>query len=390
MRRTGGAPGEAAIRPVLVTGGEYRIALAATRALGRRGVPVAVLASDPWAITFHSRYCSQRILTPPDHHRADYQRFLVGLVERQRFAGVLFCDDLAAQLAGEIRAELAPHLPLLLPRQDWVDLTLDKRRMLRHASAAGVAMPATAFPDSADQVEAAVRGFRTPLLVKGVRGDSSRHLRVCRSGTTREVVDAFEEIAALERAQGLEERPLVQEYVAGDVYSAIVLADQGVVVACFVMKKLRTWPSWGGVCVEGESVHDEAALAAVRAYFAQVPWHGVAEVEFIRDARDGAYRFVELNPDFNWGLDFAVQAGVDFPWLACRMMAGERLRPADAPSYRSGRRFVWFLPEGARYLRRSPAELPAFLLKLLDPSVGTDLALDDPGALARQLRRLFA
>jgi predicted ATP-grasp superfamily ATP-dependent carboligase len=267
-------------------------------------------------------------------------------------------------------------------------MSLNKRQMLRFARQAGIGMPATAFPAVVDDIDDGVRGFRPPLIVKGIRGDSSRHLRVCRSLSIDELKSAYSDIAAVEQEQGISDKPLVQEYVTGDVYSAIVLADQGTVRACFMMKKIRTYPSWGGICVEGESVHDEAAMAAVTSFFDKVPWHGIAEIEFILDAQDGGYKFVELNPDFNWGLDFAVHAGVDFPMLACQMMQGRPLAPPATSTYRSGRRFVWFLPEGVKYLRHHPAAIPGLLWKALRPGVGTDLYLRDFGALARQVKRL--
>jgi len=77
--------------PVLVTAGEYRIALSVTRALGSLGIPVAVLSSEPDAMTFFSRYCTQKILTPPDHQKQEYISFLEELVKRQPFSGLIFC-----------------------------------------------------------------------------------------------------------------------------------------------------------------------------------------------------------------------------------------------------------------------------------------------------------
>lgn len=374
-------------RPVLVTGGEFRIALSATRALGRRGIPAAVMASRPYAITFHSRYCTRRVLTPPDYHKSEYQDFVRSLVRREEFSGILFCDDLSAYHIGEIRDDLSPHVPVLLPGHEWIELSMNKRRMLQFSAEHGIDIPSTGFPLSVDGLAAASRGLRAPLMIKGVRGDSSRHLRVLTTGSDDEMKKAFLEIERIERDQGIEEMPVVQEYVTGDVFSAIVLCDNGAVVASFIMKKVRTFPDWGGICVEGESVADEAARAAVTAFFAKVPWHGIAEVEFILDPRDGGYKFVELNPDFNWGLDFAVHAGVDFPYLAYRMMRGDPAPPAELPRYEAGRRFLWFLPEGVKYIRRHPASIPGFLIKALHPRIGSDLRVNDAGALVRQVKR---
>lgn len=372
--------------PVLVTGGEYRIALATTRALGRRGIPVAVMASEESAVTFSSRYCTQRIVTPPDHHKAEYQSFVADLVARRQFSGILFCDDLAAMHIGEIREALSPYVPILLPQQALLELSMNKRRMLEFAAARGIGMPTTVFPASLNDLDQVLDTFRPPVVVKGIRGDSSRHLRICGTVSKAALTSAFSEIAALERQQGISEWPLVQEYVTGDVYSAIVLCDQGRALASFAMKKIRTFPEWGGICVEGESVTDTGIKGAVSDFLSRVAWHGIVEMEFIRDRRDGQFKLVEFNPDFNWGLDFAVHAGVDFPCLAYRVMQGESLVAESEWSYEAGRRFLWFLPEGVKYLRRHPASISSFLLKALSARTGTDLQVGDITAFLRQVK----
>jgi len=374
-------------KSVLVTGGEYRIALSAARALGRRGIPVAALASDPGAITFHSRYCTERILTPPDYRKDEYLDFLERLVGSREFSGLLFCDDLAALHAGSRRDALAPRVPFLLPAQEVLELAVDKRRMLRFAEGNGIPIPSTAFPESVERLGEAVRDLRYPLIVKGARGDSSRHLRVVRSGSGKELEEAFLQVRGMEEAHGGGEMPLIQEYVPGEVYSAIVLCDGGTVFVRFLMRKVLSYPDWGGICVEGESVLHDEADAAVDRLFGKVRWHGIAEVEFIRDARDGVFRLIELNPDFNWGIDFAVESGVDFPYLAYLRMRGEPVSVPIVPSYRAGRRFLWFLPEGIKYMRRHPASIPGLLLKALRPAVGSDLRRNDARALIRQLKR---
>ncbi len=373
--------------PVLVTGGEYRIALSVTRSLGRRGIPVAVLASSPYAITFHSRYCRHRILTPPDYRKGEYLAFLEDLVRSREFSGILFCDDLAALHVGSHRDALAPHVPFLLPPQEYLELAMSKKQMLRFAVDHGIPAPATAFPDAPEHLAESVRGLRFPLIVKGTRGDSSRHLRIIRSGSGEELEKAFRLIHGLEAGQGIGEMPVVQEYVSGEVYSAIVLCEHGTVHTQFLMRKILSFPDWGGICVEGESVFHTIAMAAVNHLIAKVHWHGIAEVEFILDERDGAFKLIELNPDFNWGIDFAIDSGVDFPYLAFQLMRNEQVSPLGRLQYRSGRRFLWFLPEGIKYMRRHPASIPGLLLKAVHPNIGSDLRHNDLGASLRQLKR---
>jgi hypothetical protein len=68
-------------------------------------------------------------------------------------------------------------------------------------------------------------------------------------------------------------------------------------------------------------------------------------------------------------------------------MRGDAVGPAEVPRYEAGRRFLWFLPEGVKYLRRHPASLPGLLLKAMHPRIGSDLRVSDAGALIRQVKR---
>ena len=66
-------------------------------------------------------------------------------------------------------------------------------------------------------------------------------------------------------------------------------------------------------------------------------FHGLSQVEFKRDPRDGAYKLMEVNPRlFQWhGL--AAACGVDLPLIAYRDLTGEAVEPDSA----NGRRRRW-------------------------------------------------
>src|SRR5206468_12795896 len=54
---------------------------------------------------------------------------------------------------------------------------------------------------------------------------------------------------------------------------------------------------------------------AARTLLEALQWHGVAMVEFKRDARDGLPRLMEINGRFWNSLPLAIASGVDFPFL---------------------------------------------------------------------------
>ncbi len=75
---------------------------------------------------------------------------------------------------------------------------------------------------------------------------------------------------------------------------------------------------------------------------AALKWHGPAQVEFKRDTRDGSMKIIDVNSRY-WGtLDVSIQAGVNFPLLACRMAMEGDIEPVF--DYEVGMRYRWSFP----------------------------------------------
>lgn len=372
--------------PVLVTAGEYRIALSVTRALGSFGIPVAVLSSEPDAMTFFSRYCTQKILTPPDYQKHEYISFLEQLVKTHTFSGLIFCDDVSMDYVGEYRETFRRHVPFLLPAQEWLELALDKIRMLRFALDRGINIPATVIGEDADPLMGLTKGMSYPLIVKGAGGDSSKHVQIVKERD--KLRDAIEFIMGLEKTRGSHREIIVQEYVTGQIYSAIVLCNEGSIVSQFMMRKLLSYPRWGGICVEGESFYDEAFRDTVERFFTEVPWHGIAEVEFVKDGRDGRLKLIELSENFNWGLDLAIVSGVNLPLIAYRLIRGEEPRSNghNYNSYSTGKKFLWWLPEGILHMVDRPRSIPGLTRKMINPFLNSDLWQRDFRPVIHQMK----
>ena len=80
--------------------------------------------------------------------------------------------------------------------------------------------------------------------------------------------------------------------------------------------------------------HAERILEALK-------WHGVAMVEFRRDARDGVSKLLEINGRFWGSLQLAIDSGVDFPYLLYRLAVDGDIDPVF--TYRVGVRLRWWL-----------------------------------------------
>jgi len=83
----------------------------------------------------------------------------------------------------------------------------------------------------------------------------------------------------------------------------------------------------------------------------KMEWHGPAQVEFKMDSRDKTPKLMEVNSKF-WGtLDLSIQAGIDFPFLACKMVLDGDINPVY--EYKVGLKYRWIVPYELRYVMKS-------------------------------------
>ncbi len=139
----------------------------------------------------------------------------------------------------------------------------------------------------------------------------------------------------------LARRPsLVQQRIVGPGLGVFVLFDRGTAVADFAHRRLREKPPAGGTSVLSESAPVDAALReqAVR-LLEPIRWHGVAMIEYKQDRATGDFFLMEVNGRFWGSLQLAIDAGVDFPFLAYQLATGQR--PLGRQPYAVGVKNRW-------------------------------------------------
>jgi hypothetical protein len=79
---------------------------------------------------------------------------------------------------------------------------------------------------------------------------------------------------------------LIQEYIPGGADAlhtvTVVCSGTGRLAGGFTARKIRHWPSLGGVTACGVSTREELLVDGVLPFFARVRWRGPAEVELKR------------------------------------------------------------------------------------------------------------
>lgn len=336
---------------VLVTDGAQRPALAITRSLGRRGIAVLVGEEQPSSLASASRYCAGHVSYPsPYKAPASFQQFLLSCISRERVDVVIPVTDVTTHLVARLRPALR-GCATTAPAYDAFDLVSDKAAVLERARACGIAVPRTHGVNGLASVRALATQLEYPIVVKPTRSRIAADAGWI--ATTVHHVDHEAELLRLYReTHYLAAYPsLIQERIVGPGLGLFVLFDHGRLVTAFAHRRLREKPPAGGVSVVCESVPiDEAMLKQAVALLEPLGWHGVAMLEYKQDRHSAIPYLMEVNGRFWGSLQLAVDAGVDFPYLAWQLATGGRPDPPAA--YRGGLRSRWLLGDVDHLLAR--------------------------------------
>lgn len=323
-----------------------QIALAITRSLGRRGVPVYRFHPDRSLYDLESRYCTHvpcpNLYDDEDGLSASLGSFAAGLDARP----VLFAaSDGAADFISRNSDALEPLFAVSSPPSECVGAIQDKRRLYERAQQVGVAVPKTYFPADAGELASAARSIRYPAVLKPLTSHHWKGEAVVRAiGHVKaiEVADPEALTEAYERVAPLAPSLMVQEIIPGEDARLLTflgcLGRDGRALAGCVRKKLRQSPPGFGYCCLTETVPDREVLDASLRLLSALGYRGIGCVEFKRDPRDGILKLIEINARAVRTTGAAVGAGVDLPYIAYQDAVGRPAPPCF--KYKKGMRWI--------------------------------------------------
>ena len=325
--------------------------LAAIRSLGRAGIPVVALDHRASPLGFRSRYAQPvRVPDPAE----DEDGFVAAVANVG--PGVLFpTHDPPLNALARNRERLEGFL-FPFPSWDRLEAIQDKRHQLEAAVDADVDIPETLYPSSA----AEATGLPLPVLVKPQHPDGFKR----RFGK-----QAFrcETKTELERAYADAEPfgPMVQELVPGgdeELYSfGSYLREDGEPLGLFSGRKLKQVPPEVGTCRVGEAVWVQEVVDAGLRFLRALGFHGISQVEFKRDPRNGRFKLMEINPRLWQWHGLAAACGVDLPLIAYRDLTGDQVAPVSTNG--SGKRWAISVMSGERPAVPKPPYVDAVFAK---------------------------
>jgi predicted ATP-grasp superfamily ATP-dependent carboligase/protein-tyrosine phosphatase len=347
---------------VFVTDANYKHTLGAVRALANEGVDVHVGSNARMALSFYSKHVSKRFLYPKPTLSASFLRTIARIDDQENYDAILPVGNSAwFSFVTSGSGELKRKIPM--PPLDSYMIAYDKVRTLAFAENHGIPMPETVFPE---EPESRITQLCYPVIMKPAFG----------SGNARVFLNLDEAMAYRRGLQHKGKQAVFQEFVYGEGYGFFALYSHGKRIAFFMHRRIREMPPGGGSSSAAEAVYVPELLSLGTKVLDSLAWHGVAMVEFRRNARTGEFELLEINPKFWGSLDLAIAAGVNFPYLAARMVAFGDCSP---PATYNHVKFCWPIPDDFRHLRRRPTSAFAILHDWTSFAVKKNIWLNDLG-----------
>jgi predicted ATP-grasp superfamily ATP-dependent carboligase len=334
------------LEKVLILDGNTRSALAATRSLGRKGVPVVVADEVRKTLSGASKYCGEVFAYPaPAKDPEAFIRALKTACCERNIRVVLPMTEISTATILSRRDQLG-RWELPFPDFQAFDTITDKWKLFKLAQQLNISVPKTHFVGNLDGLADIYHELQFPVVLKPHR--SMIHSQGRWTSVSVKYVSSPRELEqTTAQYECFRRHPfLIQEYISGEARGIFALYDRGKPAVFFAHRRLRENPPSGGVSVLSESIepHPEARRMAQR-ILDDVGWHGVAMVEF-KISSNGTPYLMEVNGRFWGSLQLAVDAGVDFPWLLYQMARGKELDPVK--EYAIGVRCRWLLGDLAR------------------------------------------
>jgi predicted ATP-grasp superfamily ATP-dependent carboligase len=305
-------------RPVgaLVVGGDHP-GLGIARSLGRRGIPVYVV-DDQFCISSFSRYATRVIRVKDLRDERKTVETILAVGKRFNLQDWIIFPTRDETVAAVSRHRTELREIFRVPSGDWgsVEWAWDKKKTYELSESLGIPCPKTYTVSSAEELPAIYP--KLPLAIKPAIKENffyATGAKAWRANTAEALIFFYEKARRQIRAEEI----LIQEIIPGDgeeQYSYCALVQHGQPHSTLVARRARQHPrEFGRAASYVETVELPVIEELSQRFLRAINYHGLVEIEFKRDPRDGKYKLLDVNARA-WGFhSIGSAAGVDFPYL---------------------------------------------------------------------------
>ena len=304
--------------------------LGVTRCLGRQGVPVVWLDSNPKQIGFLSKDCIGIVCPDPKNNEGEYVDFLVHLGENLNDKGVLFpTGDVEVLAILRNRSKLEKYYQIPMADLDVAEKLLNKRIFYKVLEEQEVPHPTTYFLRDASELRSISGKINYPCIVKPSFSDRFRLdfvTKVFRAESSEQLSRLYNK--ALSKNHDV----IIQEIIPGgakNMYGLNAYYDKNFTPnGVFMYRRIREWPhDFGNGCVI-ESVKVPELEEIIDPFIKKIRYHGIVDAEFKKDPRDGKFKLIEINARCWVQVGLPARCGVNIPYIAYMDAVGKNVEKA--------------------------------------------------------------
>ncbi len=337
-------------RPVVVLNMAYT-GLGIARNLHSFGIPVIAVVHN---YSYACRTRAAKVIQGPDAATdpEDALTFLCDLAEHLLIKPILLATrDLDVLFIEHHRDRLERHYLLPMPAPGVVLRLMDKFESAQMASRAGLPVPATFRASSASEIENIAREVSYPCVVKPTMAADWRGTQEWQSVGKRKAfsVKTREELLReYDKVSQASPHVVVQELIPGPDTNLCVFGGyfnrESRMVAGLYARKILQWPPGFGTGFLLQSTEPSIAGEYASRFMRSSCYHGVAELEFKLDPRDGEFKFIEVNTrHWDWHA-LATRCGINLTKILYDDVGGTA---ELVPATRSGEASVKWIEEDA-------------------------------------------
>jgi len=288
--------------PVVVLRPDHHGSLCLIRSLGRIGVPVYAVGSQPNSAGMLSRYCRGKFIT--DDNASDPRNlveFLHGVSRKIGTRPILTCtnDGSSAFIADNDDALRESFLFPGISRQ-LVHALSDKKEMYFLCKKFSIPTAETSFPQSRRDVLDFLASDCAlfPVMLKGIDGALLERQGKPKMVIVRNAQELLDQYDRMEDPAN--PNLMLQEYIPGGDDSVWMFNgyfnENSDCLLGFAGRKLRQHPVYTGATSLGILLQNEFVENTTKKFMKAVGYRGVLDIGYRFDARNGLYKILDINP----------------------------------------------------------------------------------------------
>jgi len=279
------------------------VSLAVGRSLGKKNIDFMVFSKKEKTLAQYSRYCRN---SPVSLNDSD-------------FFSKLSPDYMVYPMDETLMLQLSKNkknlqCSLAFSEYPTLETVVNKSRLMHHAIENNIPCPETFFIDRSEDIGNFSPMLEFPAVLKPNIGSGGRGITFINSLKEFHTIGNrfFEKYGPFIIQEKI---PFIHKYTVG----VLCNADSMVRRAC-VIKERRNYPVETGPACYAETVSYPELVNLSVTLMESLNYFGIADLDFLVDARTGKPTLMEINPRFWGSLQVAINAGVDFPSLLFELM----------------------------------------------------------------------